>query len=233
MAVFTNEVPPFPEDPGIYVPVVERKFLYSTQIQAQTIKTKAELEASSVNANSEDKKYDTETNNLTTWVSENGANLITSLSDDGTGHYPVLDLDINCGLVPSSGPNKWHFYIDKKMPWEDYVKLLKVMAEVGILEQGFVDASINRGYSAVRKPGVLKKDSILDIKTNLLRWRWGIAQRALYLHNRIWYHLCDIAKVLTPEQLSKLSHSTRTLIYMAQHKALVEATNKASSKSKN
>lgn len=60
-------------------------------------------------------------------------------------HMPVLDVDHQCYLLPSPHtPGHFHLYIDVPMPWSDYEKLLTVMGEVGILEPGYVSASIAR-----------------------------------------------------------------------------------------
>lgn len=75
-------------------------------------------------------------------------------------HKPVLDIDMPVKAIPSSTPGHFHLYIDKEMSWDDYVKLMKVMAEVGILEEGYVNASISREYSACRLPWVKKGDTI-------------------------------------------------------------------------
>ena len=74
------------------------------------------------------------------------------LVEGETLHRPVLDLDMNAALIPSATPGHFHLYIDKLIPWENYDKLLRVMADCGILEQGYVDASIERGYSSARLP---------------------------------------------------------------------------------
>jgi hypothetical protein len=37
-------------------------------------------------------------------------------------------------------------------------QLLKALGAVGILEQGYVAASLRRGYSSVRKQGVYKQE---------------------------------------------------------------------------
>lgn len=87
------------------------------------------------------------------------ATVITSIVADATIfnlHKVVVDLDHPAILLDSSTPGHHHLYIDKEMPWDDYAKLLRVMAEVGLLEQGYVDACLYRGYSAVRLPWVRK-----------------------------------------------------------------------------
>lgn len=95
----------------------------------------------------------------------NKANVITSKVDVGSSeaaptHKPVLDIDLPVTLIPSSTPGHFHLFIDKAMTWENYAKLMDVLAEVGILESGYVNASKDRGFTAVRVPWV-KKDVIL------------------------------------------------------------------------
>ena len=72
-------------------------------------------------------------------------------------HAPTLDIDeINVEVIESTTPGNYHLYIDKAMPWEDYIKLLQVLREVGICQAGFVGLSMARGASFLRKPGVKK-----------------------------------------------------------------------------
>jgi hypothetical protein len=73
-------------------------------------------------------------------------------------HLPVLDLDFSCVLVDSSTEGHYHLYINKEVEWDKYQKLLLCLAECGIIEEGYANASIARGYSAVRKPGLKKGD---------------------------------------------------------------------------
>jgi len=66
-------------------------------------------------------------------------------------HAPALDIDgINCEVRPSSTEGNFHLYIDKPMSWDDYTKLMKVMYEVGILEKGFYEMSVEAGMSFLR-----------------------------------------------------------------------------------
>jgi len=46
----------------------------------------------------------------------------------------------------------YHLYLDKRLTWKQYEKLLEVMAEVGILEKGYVQAAKAQGMTLVRKP---------------------------------------------------------------------------------
>jgi len=111
--------------------------------------------------NTDDSGYDTDdvvvaaddekADGITSWMPE-----VPGSVPDVEFHRPVLDLDFDAALVPSSTEGHWHLYLDALMPWDDYAKLLTVMAEVGILEQGYVDASLARGYSSARLPGVMR-----------------------------------------------------------------------------
>lgn len=73
-------------------------------------------------------------------------------------HKPVLDIDMPVKVVESSTPGHHHLYIDKEMSWEDYELLLRVLGVVGILEPGYVTASIKRKHTSVRLPWVKKPD---------------------------------------------------------------------------
>ena len=71
-------------------------------------------------------------------------------------HRPVLDLDMPVRLYPSSTPGHHHLYVDKPMTWDHYVKLLDVLAEVGLIQPGYASASKDRGYTRLRLPWVRK-----------------------------------------------------------------------------
>jgi hypothetical protein len=85
-----------------------------------------------------------------------GTDGVPSHFSDGPTHKPVLDIDVPAMLVPSSTPGHHHLYIDAPMSWPDYVKLMKVLGEVGILQKGYVHASIQREGSWVRAPWIRK-----------------------------------------------------------------------------
>lgn len=83
-------------------------------------------------------------------VAPDEGNLISSLTTTGH-HAPVLDIDVPARLVPSSTPGHHHLYIDVECSWEDYEVLLRAMERCGILEAGYVSASIERRMTSVRK----------------------------------------------------------------------------------
>jgi len=104
---------------------------------------------------SEDFDPETVANNPSVPASEDDANLIGSLVADDT-HAPVLDIDYEARLVPSSTEGHYHLYLDREVPWEKYVAVLEVLADAGIIQKGFARASIARKQTFVRKPGVTK-----------------------------------------------------------------------------
>lgn len=76
-------------------------------------------------------------------------------------HKPVLDIDFPVVALESSTPGHSHLFIDKELTWDEYVKVLNVLAEVGIIEQGFVNASMSRKHTAVRLPWI-KKEQVTE-----------------------------------------------------------------------
>ncbi|QXO13727.1 hypothetical protein SEA_DUMPTRUCK_75 [Gordonia phage DumpTruck] len=71
-------------------------------------------------------------------------------------HKPILDIDFEAALVPSTTEGHYHLFLDKEMEWRDYEKLLRVLAEVGILEPGYVKAAQRRKATWVRAPWTKK-----------------------------------------------------------------------------
>lgn len=80
-------------------------------------------------------------------------NLITShvVNDPGM-HLVCLDIDMPAELIPSKTPGHFHLYIEHRMEWDKYVVLLRALADAGIIEKGYAEASINKGCTALRIP---------------------------------------------------------------------------------
>ena len=76
----------------------------------------------------------------------------TRLGSEFDLHMPVIDLDLPCKLVPSGTPGHFHLYIDQPIPFALYRKMLDAMAEAGVVQWGFADATSKRGYGSVRHP---------------------------------------------------------------------------------
>lgn len=80
------------------------------------------------------------------------ANLISSECDDG-GHMPLIDIDdIPVRVVPSSTPGCSHLYIDKKMGWRQYEKLLEALTDAGVVEREYFQMCKDLRASFVRTP---------------------------------------------------------------------------------
>lgn len=92
------------------------------------------------------------------------ANVVTSVADnlfqqdEHVGHLvlhaPVLDFDFPCELIPSTTPGHFHLVMDTQISWAQYQTILTALGAAGILEPGYVDSSLQRGYSAVRLPWI-------------------------------------------------------------------------------
>lgn len=93
----------------------------------------------------------------------NKADVITSqVRADASTHRPIIDIDFPAALIPSTTPGHFHLYLDKEMSWDAYERLLKSLGRAGILEPGYVGASIARGYTSVRLPWVKKRAKTIE-----------------------------------------------------------------------
>lgn len=89
------------------------------------------------------------------------ATLVSSHSTiDDHLHAPVLDLDYAAHLEPSSTPGHFHLYLDRHVEHDKYMNLLRALDDCGLIEHGFADASIKRGATFVRTPGVRKGEDL-------------------------------------------------------------------------
>lgn len=96
-------------------------------------------------------------------------NLVSSQLEEGDLHSPVLDIDFQAKLVPSSTPGHYHLYLDGlQLPWYRYCKLLMALAEAGVISRYYADISIARQATFVRLPGVSKLAIIQDVVATLL-----------------------------------------------------------------
>lgn len=91
------------------------------------------------------------------------AHVVSSLNNDLLGpdagrHKVVIDIDHPTYLVRSSTPGHYHLYVDVPggIPWSDYSDLLVALAACGVIEEGYMRASIERGHSDVRLPWIKK-----------------------------------------------------------------------------
>ena|ERR1700741_2316125 len=68
----------------------------------------------------------------------------------GAWHIPVLDIDFECGLVPSKTPGHHHLAINRPMSWKSYKKLLKALVKAGIVEKSWYQVAKRRRFTMVR-----------------------------------------------------------------------------------
>lgn len=82
--------------------------------------------------------------------------LISSACFDGL-HRPVLDIDFDARLVPSSTPGHFHLYLDGlALDWERYERLLEALTAAGVIGEGNLHWAKVRGETLVRLPHVRK-----------------------------------------------------------------------------
>ena len=80
----------------------------------------------------------------------------SSLLENGK-HSPVLDIDYQAKLIPSTTPGNSHLYLDGlTMSWWRYRVLLAVMAWAGVIDRRYYRHSVRRRMTAVRMPHVSK-----------------------------------------------------------------------------
>lgn len=85
------------------------------------------------------------------------SNVVSSELVDKPGmHTIMLDLDVPAVLVESSTPGHTHLFINVEVEWPKYADLLDALADAGVIESGYRDASIMRGHTALRLPWIKK-----------------------------------------------------------------------------
>jgi hypothetical protein len=67
----------------------------------------------------------------------------------------MFDVDIPMQVIESSTPGHYHVYFPNSyIPKEKLFNLLDALAECGIVERGYAEASRARGFAALRLPWV-------------------------------------------------------------------------------
>lgn len=85
------------------------------------------------------------------------ATVVSSKIDDDTrDHTVLLDIDMPARLIESSTPGHYHLYIDKRLSWFRYRALLVALYRAGIIEKGFLKASLRRRATNLRPPWLEK-----------------------------------------------------------------------------
>lgn len=94
------------------------------------------------------------------------ATAVTSELPDGK-HMPVIDIDLECMLVPSTEAGHFHLYINQAMEWEKFVAMLEAMQAAGVIGPGYLRYTKKRGFATVRYPGVTKHNERDRIEAGL------------------------------------------------------------------
>lgn len=72
-------------------------------------------------------------------------------------HRPCIDIDFPARLIPSSTEGHFHLYLDGILiPHDKYMYLLAALASCGVISEGYLKHSTDRGGTAVRMPGNCK-----------------------------------------------------------------------------
>lgn len=96
---------------------------------------------------------------IRTPTSIDGSNCISSKIVGGEHHGKhtvMLDLDVPAVLIPSSTQGHSHLYIDVPLEWGQLEKLLHALADAGVIEGGYAEASIAREHTTLRLPWIRK-----------------------------------------------------------------------------
>lgn len=99
---------------------------------------------------------------------------------DGYDHMILIDLDVQAALIPSSTSNHSHLYIDNEVKWEDYLNLLRAMQKCGIVEEGYVNATEQRGEAFLRLPWIRKGQEADDARKALEEWLDGKTETQIH-----------------------------------------------------
>lgn len=84
------------------------------------------------------------------------ANVLTSGKPDDPMCYPVLDLDFRCQLLTSTSGH-CHLVIEKQVTREQYDKLLTVLRDIGLYDEGCYKNWKRAGFTGVRLPWICKE----------------------------------------------------------------------------
>lgn len=98
--------------------------------------------------------------------------LLGSDGEPSDRHMVLLDIDHPAWLVKSSTPGKFHLYIEvpNGIAWLDYQLLLDSLADCGVIEEGYANASKQRGATMLRLPWVKKEQAPSSVSGNPGPW---------------------------------------------------------------
>lgn len=85
-----------------------------------------------------------------------GSSLAKLKPDEEQHHRLLLDLDHPALLLDSSTPGHHHLYVDVEIGDVQWRELIQALAVAGVIEEGYAEASLERGHTDLRLPWVKK-----------------------------------------------------------------------------
>lgn len=73
-------------------------------------------------------------------------------------HAVLIDLDMPHEYVPSSTEGHGHLLLDMKLTRRDWRELMIALAKAGVIQPGYRDFSLQRGFASLRLPWIKKED---------------------------------------------------------------------------
>lgn len=86
------------------------------------------------------------------------SDVVSSRRNSDGKHVVVLDIDHPTWLVESTTPGHFHLYINVPdgIKWPAYKNLIHALADAGVIDRGYMQASLQRGATMVPLPWVKK-----------------------------------------------------------------------------
>lgn len=71
-----------------------------------------------------------------------------------------LQIPYSAQLLPSRTPEHYHLYIEQAVDWESYRQLLGGLMYLGVVEEGFYDAGVQREMTFLRKAQMIGQQAL-------------------------------------------------------------------------
>lgn len=85
---------------------------------------------------------------------ENGP--LFSSETEGGKHKILIDLDCDHVYVPSSTSGHGHLYVNQELPLNEYLRLLRVLADVNVISYDWYDVVCSNQRAFLRHPDMKK-----------------------------------------------------------------------------
>lgn len=162
-------------------------------------------------------------------VNPEHANLVSSQvfydgQGDQTYHYPILDIDLPVEVLNSTTPGHHHLFIKKLLTDKQYDKLLRVLVEVGIVQQGIIDLQWEQDkMTCARMPGIKKEFNSMS-SGGVVEPSGGLVSGGLVSKSTISFDAMTSAvlpKDKVNELMSKVKSDKSTMIQLPKYEESV------------